>query len=216
MIELSSSQPVASGHLRLVYQHPERDDLLVKVFRADVVADRWRRGRWYRRLARTGPYQGFVREFKEYLAARHHAPDRLPPIARVVGIVETDLGVGQVVEAVRDANGSLACTLAAWVQRDGLTPEIQAYLDDLLTGLLTHNVILGDFHPWNLVFGTDSAGGPRLVMIDGFGEKNFIPHCSMSQRHNAARTRHKFAKVMARLRTMGPTRVDKRHASVNI
>ena len=27
------------------------------------------------------------------------------------------------------------------------------------------------------------ASAPRLVMIDGFGEKNLIPHCSMSRSH---------------------------------
>lgn len=205
-LQLGDTTPLTSGHLRWVYAHPHAPDLLVKVFRADAVAERFGHGPWYRRLARTGPYQGFVREFKEYLAARHHAPDRAPPLARIVGIVDTDLGVGQVVEAVRGADGALAGTLADWVGRDGLNADIELAMETLLEGLLAHNVILGDFHPWNLVYGSDSRGGPRLVMIDGFGEKNFIPHCSMSPRHNAHRTRHKYAKVMARLQRMATAR----------
>ena len=36
----------------------------------------------------------------------------------------------------------------------------------------------------NLVFGSDSRGGPRLLMVDGFGEKGAIPLSSMSRVFN--------------------------------
>jgi hypothetical protein len=198
MLPLRQTAPIATGHLRAVYQHPEQPDWLVKVMLPEAVAN-WRRAPWYRRLARTGPYRGFVREFKEFLASRH-AADGPSPIACVVGLAETDLGPGLVVEKVRGPDGGLAPTLDAWVRRDGFTPQVQAALDDFLAAMLAHNVIAGDLHAWNVVYGSDSWGGPRLVMIDGFGEKNTIPHCSMSRRHNADRTHHKFRKMLARVR----------------
>jgi hypothetical protein len=198
MLALRHLQPIASGHLRQVYQHPEHADLLVKVMREDAIDERWARAPWYRRLARTGPYASFVREFKEYVASRRYAPDSPSPLARIAGLEDTDLGLGQVVEKVRGADGGLAPTLNAWVRRDGFTPAMRAALDELLESLLAHNVIAGDLHAWNVVYGSDSRGGPRLVMIDGFGEKNTIPHCSMSRRHNASRTRYKFARMVAR------------------
>lgn len=200
MLALRHLQPIASGHLRQIYQHPGDADLLVKVMREDAIAQKWTGAPWYRRLARTGPYAGFVREFKEYVASRRYAPHGITPLARVVGLEDTDLGLGQVVEKVRDPAGGLAPTLDAWVRRDGYTPAMQDALDALLAGLLEHNVIAADLHAWNVVYGSDSRGGPRLVMIDGFGEKNTIPHCSMSRRHNAARTRMKFRRMVARTR----------------
>ncbi|WP_049623500.1 YrbL family protein [Frateuria defendens] len=200
MLALRHLAPIASGHLRRIFQHPAEPDLLVKVMREDAIAERWTNAPWYRRRSRTGPYAGFVREFKEYVASRHYALHRPSPLARVAGLADTDLGLGLVVEKVRGADGGLAPTLDAWVRRDGFTPAMQAALDDFLASMLEHNVIAGDLHAWNVVHGVDSRGGPRLVMIDGFGEKNIIPHCSMSRRHNAARTLHKFRRMVERTR----------------
>jgi hypothetical protein len=197
MLPLRQTAPIATGHLRAVYPHPERPDWLVKVMLPEAVAN-WQRAPWYRRLARTGPYRGFVREFKEFLASRHAAGGP-SPIARVVGLADTDLGPGLVVEKVCTPDGNLAPTLDAWVRRDGFTPQVQAALDGFLASMLEHNVIAGDLHAWNVVYGSDSWGGPRLVMIDGFGEKNTIPHCSMNRRHNADRTRHKFRRMLQRV-----------------
>ena len=48
---------------------------------------------------------------------------------------------------------------------------------------------------WNIVYGSDSRGGPRFVLIDGFGEKHFIPRASMSRTLNAWNT-HKLYRRM--------------------
>jgi len=197
MLELRHATPIATGQHRHVYQHPDEPDYLVKVMRAEVLAAA-AQAPWYRRLTRLGPYRGYVREWREYLASRIAAPGP-SPVSRVVGLVDTDAGPGLMVEKIRGADGALAPTLDAWVRRDGVTAEIRAALDALLDALLRHNVIAADLHAFNLVHGSDASGGPRLVMIDGFGEKNLIPHCSMSRRHNAARTRHKFDRLLRRL-----------------
>lgn len=197
MLELRHATPIATGKHRHVYQHPAEPDYLVKIVRAEVL-EAAKHAPWYERLSRTGPYRGYIREFREYLATRLAAPGA-SPLARVVGLADTDVGPGLVVEKIRGADGALAPTLDTWVRRDGFTAEVQAALDNLLAALLSHNVIAADLHAFNLVYGSDASGGPRLVMIDGFGEKNIIPHCSMSPRHNAARTRHKFSRMLKRL-----------------
>lgn len=200
MLQLAHAKPIASGHVRAVYPHPGDAALLVKVIRGDSVEERWHQAPWYRRRARSGPYRDFVREFKEYVASLYYGDYASTPLPRIVGLEQTDLGLGQVVEKVSAADGALAPTLDAWVRRDGFTPAMQAALDDLLQRLLSHNVIAADLHAWNVVYGSDSRGGPRLLMIDGFGEKNIIPHCSMSRRHNAARTLKKFRRMVERTR----------------
>jgi hypothetical protein len=206
MLQLAQIAPLATGHIRKVYQHPQHADCLIKVIHSESIENRWNEAPWYRRRSRTGPYRDFVREYKEYIAALHHGPYASSPLPRIVGLEQTDLGLGQVVEKVCDSGGQgLAPTLDAWVRQNGFTAQTQAALDDLLTRLLLHNVIAADLHAWNVVYGSDSRGGPRLVMIDGFGEKNIIPHCSMSRRHNAARTRHKFQRMLARTRANAPS-----------
>jgi hypothetical protein len=201
MIELGQGQPVAVGHLRYVFQHPTEPDFLIKIMRPDAIEERWTNGPWYRRFSRMSYYNGFVREFKEYVSSIAASPSGVSPLARIVGVEMTDLGLGQIVEKVRSDDGSLAPTLNAWVRIDGFTPAIEAAMADFLARLLEHNVIAADLHEWNVVQGSDSRGGPHLLMIDGFGEKNIVPHSSMSRRHNAKRTLKRYERMLARVRS---------------
>lgn len=205
IVALTGNAPLAVGHLRCVYQHPLHDAALIKVMRADAVATRWNApGRWHKRLPRTRHYVGYLRELKEYIGARARSPQIDVPIARMIGIVETDLGLGLVSEKVVDADGALAPTLAAVYEKAGLTPALHDALDAFLRGLLDANVIVGDMHAWNIVLGSDSRGGPHLVMIDGFGEKHAIPVSSMSRAINRYRTRRLYDRMLAQLRRLVP------------
>ena len=205
VLQLADRAPLAVGHLRYVFQHPQNRNELVKVMRADAVAARWnRKSRWAKRLPRTRHYIGYLRELKEYIAARARAAHGEPPIARMIGLIETDLGLGLVSEKVVGADGGLAPTLAAIYERKGFTPELNRELATFLDGLMDSNVIVGDMHAWNIVYGSDSRGGPRLVMIDGFGEKHAIPISSMSRAVNRYRTRRLYRRMLEQLQRLVP------------
>ncbi len=129
VLNIAAVEPLAVGHLRSVYQHPSQHDELIKVMRADAVASRWNGpGRWHKRLPRTRHLVGYLRELKEYIGARARAPDVDVPIARMIGVVDTDLGLGLVSEKVVDADGALAPTLAAVYAKRGFTPELEVAL----------------------------------------------------------------------------------------
>jgi hypothetical protein len=201
-LELSGLEPIALGHQRAVYQHPEAPHLLVKTMRPESVAKRWdASGQWAKRLPRTRQYFSYVREFKEYVAA-HVQPDAEPPIVRIVGLVNTDVGLGLVCEKVRDARGGMAPTLhQCWLENGGEPAWARAELEKFRDGLLRYNVIVGDLNASNLVYGSDSRGGPRLVMIDGFGEKNGIPLNSMWRRFNRHTIHRRYRRMLRELAT---------------
>lgn len=204
-LALADTTPLAVGHLRYVFQHPQSDSMLVKVMRADAVAARWNApARWHKRLPRTRHYVGYLRELKEYISARARAPGVDAPIARMIGVAETDLGLGLVSEKVVDTRGALAPTLAAVYEKRGFTPHLEDALAVFLKGLLDSNVIVGDMHAWNIVYGSDSRGGPRLVMVDGFGEKHAIPLSSMSRTINRYRTHRLYQRMLAQLERLVP------------
>ena len=122
----------------------------------------------------------------------------------MIGIVETDLGLGLISEKVVGTDGALAPTLAAIYEPAGFTADLDAALEVFLDGLLKANVIAGDMHAWNIVYGSDSRGGPRLVMIDGFGEKHTIPLSSMSRAINRYRTLRLYRRMLAQLERLVP------------
>lgn len=201
MLSLAHQPPLAIGNLRVIHQHPRQPELLIKTLRPDAVARRYEApGRWLKRLPRARQYTGFVRELKEYAALRARVAREVPPVARMVGLVDTDLGLGLVSEKIVDDRGALAPSLHALYRRHGgATAATDAALEKLLEELLRFNVIVGDLHASNLVFGSDSRGGaPRLLLVDGFGEKNFVPLHSMSRWLNQRNTR----RVYRRLRTI--------------
>ncbi|MDR6642282.1 hypothetical protein J2X57_001489 [Luteibacter sp. 1214] len=204
MFRLAEAKPIATGHVREVYQHPDEPDLLIKVIASESIEARWNAAPWYRRMARSGPYKDFVREFREYVSSIYTGGYDDVPIARVVGLEMTDIGLGQIVEKVRRPDGGLAPTLHDWVKAEGFTAVTQTELESFHARLLSHNVIAADLHAWNVVYGEDSRGGPRLVMIDGFGEKNIIPHCSMNRAHNASRTNKKYERMLRRTKAEAP------------
>lgn len=206
MFRLADATPIATGHVREVYQHPDDENLLVKVISSASIETRWNQAPWYRRLARCGPYKDFVREFREYVTSVYVGGYETSPIARVVGLEMTDIGLGQVVEKVRTPDGRLAPTLHDWVKAEGFTERTRAEMEAFYARLLSHDTIAADLHAWNVVYGEDSRGGPRLVMIDGFGEKNIIPHQSMKRSHNAARTRRKYERMLKRTIAEAPKR----------
>ncbi len=206
VLRLAQTEPLAVGHLRKVYQHPLERDFVVKVMREDAVEARWGAGgRWYKKLVRARQYAGYVRELKEYIAAQARFAAGNAPIARMVGLAETDLGLGLVSEKVRGTDGGLAPTLAALYAREGgFDARIESDLERFLAGLLACNVIVGDMHAWNIVHGADSRGGPRFVLIDGFGEKHVLPRSSMSRRLNAWNTRKLFRRMREQLVRLVP------------
>ncbi len=198
--------PLAVGHLRQVFQHPQNPDYVIKVMRNDAVQARWGgRLRWYKRLPRPQHYIGYVREIKEYVAMQARLEGRNAPIARMIGLVETDFGLGLVSEKVRDGDGAMAPTLAALYEREnGFSAFIEDGLAEFFRELIKSNVVVGDMHAWNIVHGVDSRGGPRFVLIDGFGEKHVIPRASMSRRLNAWNTRRLFRRMRAQLVELVP------------
>ena len=205
-LRLSDAVPIASGQIRRIFEHPHDARLLVKVLRPDAIERRWKGPlRAYKRLARALHYSGHVRELREYITACARHPQRSAPIARTIGVVETDLGLGLVAEKVVGPGSTLAPTLATrYASEGGFSSALERDLDELLEGLLACSVIVGDMHAWNIVYGSDSRGGPRFVLVDGFGEKLAIPLTSMSQRFNAHNTRRLYRRMRQQLSQLVP------------
>lgn len=185
MLRLKQTQPIISGSNRHVFQHPDNEGWLVKVIRTDFLGNHLesgtgkytknKRGRSYTFQRRHGVYTSFIRELDEYFAVRARHKEHIPYIQQVFGIVETDFGLGLVVEKLRGRDGRLASTLISLVRSHGFTGEIRAKFNEYIDAIVRHNIITTDFNPRNIVYGIDEKHGERLVLVDGLGEKALIP-----------------------------------------
>jgi hypothetical protein len=98
--------------------------------------------------------------------------DRVSPY---YGAVSTSAGEGHVFELIRNIDGTLALTLATWLEANRLNlAEVRAELADLGRYLQREGIIVADLHAGNLVRQEVRAEEFRLVVIDGIGNNEFI------------------------------------------
>lgn len=193
---IKSLEPIAAGKFRLVYEHPDDRNLLIKVIRPEMIEKRWGSGTpWYKRQRRMGHYALFMREIKEFLATCSDA-GKAPSFAqKITGLIETDLGLGLIMEAARDREGNLAPPLKKLLVGRRFDEEARAALDHFFGELLRSNIVVADMHSGNLVYAYNEAEGNHFVLIDGIGASTLIPLKEWSRRANLASKRSKIAKL---------------------
>lgn len=170
-LELSGTAPLAQGKQKLVFEFPGDPRLLVKVINPTFAETYYRQPFWFLRAHRERHYHVFVQELKEQFAMRVFNTPHLAFVSSIVGLVDTDKGVGQVVEAIRGVDGELAPTLHDLIMAKQFEPTVSEALDEFLDWYRESEVIISDLRPRNLVL---SAAG-KFIAVDGLGNKNTIP-----------------------------------------
>ena len=183
MLRLSGLTPFAKGGMRMVFAHPDDPSLIVKVLKPEILA-RWRSRSMIRRMRRTGPYRVFFRELEEQIALINSGETDLSFVQQIVGMAHSDMGPAVMSTAILDANGKYAPTIRELVRTNGLTSELEERLEDFCQKILSSSVIVEDLNPGNIVHGSEDGSAPRLVLIDGVGEKNWVPMNSVSPAWN--------------------------------
>lgn len=197
---LKDQTPIATGGVRLVFEHPLDPDLLVKVMRPEVVETRYGAGTpWYKRRRRYRQYVIFIREISEYVASYASHGESLPCAVQIAGLVETDLGLGMVMFAARDADGKLAPTLATLIETGRFDDSAKIALENFFAELLQSSLVLADLHERNLVFAAGADGKNRFVMIDGTGASGFLPLKTISRTLNRRNKRAKIRRLRKRI-----------------
>jgi len=218
LLALKHLKPVAVGKQRYVFVHPLDPGLIVKVPTEVYVHRRTgEKGKWYkawrRRRLRSRHFLVNLREIGEQLALRAAAPEIPRYVQTIVGFVETDMGMGLVSRAVRGRDGQLAPTLTTILSEGRFDRDARQRLDEFFAWLIESPVVVADLNTGNIVYGFDPEFGDRFILIDGLGDKNLIPFCSMSQRLNRMSKLRRIARIKAQLDRYEPA--ERRAAAGN-
>lgn len=198
---LAELKPLFRGHQRLVFQHPEQPDLLIKVLRAEYVQEKYGPdGSFHNRHRRCREYHPFFTEFREYLVVCARAPQCLPFIQEIVGLVWTDLGLGIVVRKVLGRDGASAPTIDRFLRWHGkLDADRKHLLDECLLNLERSDIVFDDLNDCNLVLGVDTSGAERFVLIDGIGSSTLVPIKALIPAANRWSKRRRIARLRAKV-----------------
>jgi hypothetical protein len=191
---------LAQGSSRSIFRHPQNSEWLIKVLRPQYIERKsGSKAPWYKRLRRLGSFVGFEREFQEQLAAYLHYGAHPSCLQFVVGLQPTNLGLGQIVEAVRGRDGQYAPTLRTLVRTGRYDEQAEQELQRIFDWLLESPIVISDMTLDNLVYRYTSSTGEHFCIIDGIGEPNLIPLKSSFQWWNRLSKQRWVAKIKQRV-----------------
>lgn len=201
-LQLKDRTPLNKGNSRLVFEHPDNPNQIVKVLRPDLMETRYGSGApWRKRCRRYGRFRSYVREIQEYLAVyatQNHAP---PFLQTVIGLAETDLGLGLVTNAAREKDGSLAPNIAMLISAGRFDSTVRRDLEIFYQNIQGCDVVISDMNVGNMVYAYDAPHGHHFVLIDGLGNANLLPLKTLSRKINRRSKRKRYERLYKRITT---------------
>jgi hypothetical protein len=157
-ISLMGAVMIARGTERACYVHPGDPTMCIKVSTTSRGRQQQRERRYFRALVR--------RNVRSRHIVEHH------------GEVETEHGLGLVFSLVRDYDGAVSSDVTTFVQAHGTRGIAEAF-EALRGDLLAHCIIACDMSLENFLVRRTAPDAFEIVMVDGLGNREFIPISSL-------------------------------------
>jgi len=170
---------LGEGGYKAVYAHPDDPKKVIKVIRHQrVSADGCfkKHGRW-KRHSMQGMYRQFRRELLQYLQLCKNSYNQkrfIFPIETSYGFVQTNRGLGFVVERVVGPSGSGETLFDLCESGRVEKKHIQA-LERFFQQCCELHLVFGEVNSEGLMYTESRTGIPEFVLVDGIGEKLIIP-----------------------------------------
>lgn len=156
--------------------------------------------RWYKQYQRESAYRVYLNEIAEYVTATTRPSGVWQvPMARILGVAQTSLGLGLLVEKITDEAGNMAPTVNDLAKKGLLDDTLKARMDEFFDDLADAHVVVHDVSARNIAVGKNADGKSGLFLIDGFGVLPLVPLYAWSKRLNRRRIAQKYADMCARL-----------------
>jgi PhoP regulatory network protein YrbL len=162
MIQLSQKDYIGEGEIRVCYEHPQDESLCIKVPRPEI----------------TRKYTFKEILYFKKLAKRNKSRYAYPFYSDFYEEVETNLGLGQVFDLVRDeTNGAISKTLEYYLTKSNVISEekLEQALGILKQQMTKHKVFTRDLRARNICCKLKKDDTIELVIIDGIGHRDFFP-----------------------------------------
>lgn len=171
MISLSQQEPVAKGGEKLIYFHPQDDSKLIKVINPSYIDFMQKNYSLTYRLRRLKHYWFFANTMIEHIASSEEDVANKHFLQAVDGFVDTDLGFGLIVKAVKNLDGSLGHTLGDLLMANQFNDQHRLALNAFVDWMKETHIIIRDLWLDNLVW---DEQGQYFVLVDGIGGR-YLP-----------------------------------------
>ena len=157
-LEISSQHYITEGSQRLLYKHPENQDLCIKIPKEDSNQ---------RYVGREIKYTHKYQKKLKWLPAYH-------------GTIETTLGKGYIFDLVTNYDGSVAQSVQSLGGQKSLE-GLKEKVEELYQVYLNQGIVVSDMHSGNLVAKKITETEYELWIVDGIGNSDFLKVCDISK-----------------------------------
>lgn len=189
MIIVDTLEMIGSGASKNVYQFPGDENKLIKLMNPLNVSDDggFSKHRVWKRKMFQGIYRQFRREILQYmqLCKKYYRRKIFTfPMETPYGFVHTDQGLGLVVEKIVGPSGR-GETVSDLCKSGNFLPKHAKALKKFFDDCCEMHIVFGEVNPAGIMYTESRSSTPEFVLVDGMGEKLFIPLRAMSQSINA-------------------------------
>lgn len=209
-VDLEKWRLAGHGASRNLFENTMYPDILIKTVKSSAQAAGGNRKvkskfLFFKKWRRFGAYMVFRRELEEYLnlARKFAGEEKHLPIAKIFGFVQTSQGLGMIVERVAARDGSLAPTLRRLIQERRFEQKHLDGLEDFFREAARLHVVLMDCNLGNFVWSDIDEKRPRVICVDGTGEKSPVGLFAMSALLNRFKLRRYRARLHGQIRKQG-------------
>lgn len=174
MIELNHSYYLAKGGSKVVYRHPADPGICIK-------------------FPKEGKKHALSSIQSEIRFLNKHRKD-LPWIAAYLGTIKTNLGTGYAYELVRDADGSLSESLSPSIC-ESIEPKVKGKIATMYRQLIDAHAVVNDLKLKNILFKRTKDDDFDLILVDGFGNDNYIKIADYSKYFLIRKLNRKFGRL---------------------
>ena len=181
MLTLSDNLYIGEGEIRKCYQHPEKNNLCIKVPHEHITRDY--------------TYKEIV-YFKK-LAKRNKTKYAYPFYSDFHGEVETNFGQGQVFDLIKDeTTGEISKTLEYYLTNNTSIKDSLLWnsIQELKKQMTIHKVYTRDLRSRNLCCKILQDHSIQLIIIDGIGHRDFFPFADWFTHFSKKKTERTFKK----------------------
>ncbi len=196
-ISLSKENSVAKGGEKIIYFHPKDNNKLIKVINPDYIKFMKDNRSLTYRLRRLTHYWFFSNMIIEHIASREENIEKKHYLQQIIGFEDTDMGLGVVVEAIKNKDGSLGHTLGDIIKDKRFNDVHQKALDDFISWMQVTHIIIRDLWLDNLVW---HEQGQYFVLVDGIGGRYLPTLRSYWRQYNLRGNRKRGEKLRQRVK----------------
>lgn len=170
-IILKKENPVGKGGEKIVYFHPEDKQKLIKVINPEYIVFMKEKRPLSYRLRRLSHYWFFSNMVVEHIASREEDIEKKHYLQNISGFVDTDMGFGVIVDAVKNIDGSIGHSLGDLIKNEIYSEKHELALNDFIEWMQNVHIIIRDLWLDNLIW---NEKGEHFVLVDGIGGR-YLP-----------------------------------------